>query len=111
MQNTFAQTLIIKVLIKLSKIYLELCNHFKAKRCLREARDFLKANPNDLADGKKLMVRYRDAKCQFHMKMAVIPKFKKNLDIFKELTKEEPHSNLKRSLRGIFYNLIAACNK
>ena len=34
-ETTFGRTLIIKVLIKLSKIYLELCNHFKAKRCLR----------------------------------------------------------------------------
>ena len=34
-ETTFGRTLRIKVLIKLSKIYLELCNHFKAKRCLR----------------------------------------------------------------------------
>jgi hypothetical protein len=68
-------------------------------------------NPDDLANEKKLVVRYRDAKLQFHMKMAVIPKFKKNIEIFKGLTKEEPHLNLKRTLRSIYYDLIAASNR
>jgi hypothetical protein len=59
------------------------------------------------------MIRYRDAKCQFHMKMAVIPKFKKNLEIFLELTKaaEGPNPCLKRQLRGMYYNMIASKNR
>jgi hypothetical protein len=45
------------------------------------------------------------------MKMAVIPKFRKNLEMLKELTKEGQNPNLKRSLKGFYYNLIAVCNR
>jgi hypothetical protein len=47
------------------------------------------------------------------MKMAVIPKFKKNLEIFLELTKaaEGPNPSLKRQLRGMYYNMIASKNR
>ena len=82
--NNFGHILKFKILIKLSKIYTELFNHFKARECLKEARAILKNQPDLVSD--KLLLRYRDAKCKYFMKLAIIPKFKKNIELLENFT-------------------------
>ena len=60
----------------MSKLFMSLYNHFKARQYLRKAREFLKDFPDLVKD--KLLIRYRDAKCNYYAKLSIIPKLEKN---------------------------------
>ncbi len=63
--SQYQQRIRTKVLIKLGKVYTALYNHFKGRECLDQAKNLLKT------DDFRMNLRYREAKCFYHSKLAV----------------------------------------
>jgi hypothetical protein len=60
-----------KVLVKLAKIYTDLCNHFEARFYLRKLKSMLEEKII-LTENIKLKAAYYQAKCKYYLKLGIL---------------------------------------
>jgi len=70
-----------KCLVKLGKLYTALYNHFKGRECLVQAKA--------LISDFRTQLRYREAKCYYHMRLAIKQKVLHQVDKLENLVQDQ----------------------
>jgi hypothetical protein len=88
----------LKILIKLAKIYIALMNHFKGKMYLDLVKTY---EIEKMTNNANILKRYREAKCEYYMRLGMIDKLSHHVKKLKILTVGS--QNPIKTLRLAFY--------